>query len=55
MEFYRNILRNHSSQTKPQTVKTSGSLGIAPAAVFFAADDSKSITRETLLISGGLR
>ena len=29
--------------------------GIAPAAVFFAADDSKWITGETLLISGGLR
>ena len=32
-----------------------GSVGIAPAAVFFAADDSKWITGETLLISGGLR
>jgi len=28
---------------------------IAPAAVFFASDDSKWITGETLLISGGLR
>jgi len=28
---------------------------IAPAAVFFAADDSKWITGETLLIAGGLR
>jgi 3-oxoacyl-[acyl-carrier protein] reductase len=28
---------------------------IAPAAVFFASDDSKWITRETLLIAGGLR
>ena len=26
-----------------------------PAAAFFAAEDSKWITRETLLISGGLR
>jgi hypothetical protein len=30
-------------------------VGIAPAAVFFAADDSKWISEETLLISGGLR
>lgn len=30
-------------------------VGIAPPAVFFAADDSKWITEETLLISGGLR
>jgi hypothetical protein len=30
-------------------------VGIAPAAVFFAADDSKWITGEMLLISGGLR
>ena len=30
-------------------------VGIAPAAVFFTADDSKWITGETLLISGGLR
>jgi len=30
-------------------------VGIAPAAVFFAADNSKWITGETLLISGGLR
>ena len=30
-------------------------VGIAPAAVFFAADDSKWITEETLLISGGVR
>jgi NADH dehydrogenase FAD-containing subunit len=29
--------------------------GIAPAAAFFAADDSKWITGETLLISGSLR
>ena len=28
---------------------------IAPAAVFFASDDSKWITGETLLIAGGLR
>jgi len=28
---------------------------IAPAAIFFASDDSKWITGETLLISGGLR
>jgi 3-oxoacyl-[acyl-carrier protein] reductase len=28
---------------------------IAPAAVFFASDDSKWVTGETLLISGGLR
>jgi 3-oxoacyl-[acyl-carrier protein] reductase len=28
---------------------------IAPAAVFFASDDSKSITGETLVIAGGLR
>jgi 3-oxoacyl-[acyl-carrier protein] reductase len=28
---------------------------IAPAAVFFAADDSKWVTGETLLIAGGLR
>ena len=30
-------------------------VGIAPATVFFAADDSKWITGEMLLISGGLR
>ena len=30
-------------------------VGIAPAAVFFAADDSKWSTEETLLISGGVR
>ena len=30
-------------------------VGIAPPAVFFAADDSKWITEETLLISGDLR
>jgi 3-oxoacyl-[acyl-carrier protein] reductase len=28
---------------------------IAPAAVFFASDDSRWITGETLLIAGGLR
>ncbi len=28
---------------------------IAPAAVFFASDDSKWVTGETLLIAGGLR
>ena len=28
---------------------------IAPAAAFFASDDSKWITGETLLIAGGLR
>jgi 3-oxoacyl-[acyl-carrier protein] reductase len=28
---------------------------IAPAAIFFASDDSKWITGETLLIAGGLR
>jgi 3-oxoacyl-[acyl-carrier protein] reductase len=28
---------------------------IAPSAVFFASDDSKWITGETLLIAGGLR
>jgi len=28
---------------------------IAPAAVFFASDDSKWITGETLVIAGGLR
>ena len=28
---------------------------IAPAAVFFASDDSKWITGETLIIAGGLR
>ena len=28
---------------------------IAPAAVFFASDDSKWITGETLLVTGGLR
>jgi 3-oxoacyl-[acyl-carrier protein] reductase len=28
---------------------------IAPAAVFFASNDSKWITGETLLIAGGLR
>ena len=28
---------------------------ISPAAAFFASDDSKWITRETLLIAGGLR
>jgi 3-oxoacyl-[acyl-carrier protein] reductase len=28
---------------------------IAPVAVFFASDDSKWITGETLLIAGGLR
>lgn len=28
---------------------------IAPAAVFFASDDSKWITRQTLLIAEGLR
>jgi cation diffusion facilitator CzcD-associated flavoprotein CzcO len=33
----------------------SAPVGIAPAAVFFAADNSKWITGETLLISGGLR
>ena len=30
-------------------------VGIAPAAVFFSADDSRWITGEMLLISGGLR
>ena len=30
-------------------------VGIVLAAVFFDADDSKWITEETLLISGGLR
>ena len=30
-------------------------VGIAPAAMFFDADDSKWITGETLLISSGLR
>jgi 3-oxoacyl-[acyl-carrier protein] reductase len=28
---------------------------IAPAAVFFASDDSKWVTGETLVIAGGLR
>jgi len=28
---------------------------IAPAAVFFASDDSKWVTGETLIIAGGLR
>jgi 3-oxoacyl-[acyl-carrier protein] reductase len=28
---------------------------IAPAAVFFASDDSRWITGETLLIAGGMR
>jgi 3-oxoacyl-[acyl-carrier protein] reductase len=28
---------------------------IAPAAVFFASDDSKWITGETLIVAGGLR
>jgi 3-oxoacyl-[acyl-carrier protein] reductase len=28
---------------------------ISPAAVFFASDDSKWVTGETLLIAGGLR
>lgn len=45
-----------------QTFETQTPLGrigqtddIAPAAVFFASDDSKWITGETLLIAGGLR